>query len=71
MDRSTKIILLAIACGLWANVALQMTRPAAADNSLAWADLKDTLDVIANSVGGAETHISRISRGVCENKKLC
>ena len=69
-DRSTKIILLAIAAGLWANALVQMTRPAIADNR-AMTDVKDHLSTIAAHTYGADKTLHDIYKGECPNKKLC
>lgn len=56
-DRSTKILLAAIAAGLWLNAATALIRPAVAQDS-------NTLHSIARDV-------SAIAMGVCVNGKLC
>jgi hypothetical protein len=70
IDRSTKAILLLIACGLWANVALLSTKPAVAD-SYALTRINDTLTSIRTLVQNTETNVSNIATGWCQNKKLC
>ncbi len=67
MDRTTKILLAAIALGLWANAGLSVLRPAGAQTNLQLAppayrkgyayDLADAVMAIAN--------------GLCVNNKLC
>lgn len=70
IDRSTKIILIAIAAGLWANVLPSASRPAIAD-SLLWAEIKRHLEGIDVYTQSMDTNIYRIRKGDCENKKLC
>ena len=62
-DRQTKALLLAIAIGLWANVATQWLRPKAL-HAQDTAQIEQTVNEIAGSVG-------RISRGTCTNSKIC
>jgi hypothetical protein len=64
IDRSTKIILLAIACGLWANVAAQLIRPAVADD-VPWATIVDHLNAIESFTSGADKSLYRIRKGEC------
>ena len=62
-DRQTKTLLLAIAVGLWANVATQWLRPKtlhAQDTAI----IEQRVEEIASSVG-------RIARGTCTNGKIC
>ena len=61
VDRTTKALLLAIALGLWMNVVGPWVRPVPIQ-ALAQADI--TLREIAR-------HVSRISRGLCLNGKIC
>jgi hypothetical protein len=65
MDKTTKILLAAIAIGLWANVALPLFRPTAA---LAQSD---ELTTIARSVSLLARDLDRIARGLCQNTRLC
>ncbi len=66
MDRTTKILLGAIALGLFANAAATVIRPAAAQLSN---------DVILRNIGLDVAIISRdieqIAHGECTNGKLC
>lgn len=57
LDRSTKILLAAIAAGLWLNAATTLIRPAAAQDTSA-------LRSIARD-------ITSITTGICANQKLC
>ena len=70
IDRSTKIILTAIALGLWANVAAQITRPAIADSYML-TKINDSLTLIKLIGENTEGHVSNIALGWCSNKKLC
>ncbi|MEJ1157346.1 hypothetical protein [Prosthecomicrobium sp. N25] len=63
MDRSTKLILIAIAAGLWANAAGQYIRPALAQG--------DNLNLMIDPVVIMERTISSIARGLCSNPKIC
>jgi hypothetical protein len=56
-DRTTKILLLLIALGLWANV---LTPAVSAQNF----SIPPILQEIA-------THVTRISNGTCRNVRLC
>jgi hypothetical protein len=57
MDRTTKILLAAIALGLWANAAATIVRPAFAD--------------VGSSIHNIETMVSNIYKGACPNNKIC
>ena len=57
-DRTTKIILAAIALGLWANVALPLLRPTPA--RAADYEVTEILNAVNN-----------IANGVCVNRKIC
>jgi hypothetical protein len=70
IDRSTKIILVAIAAGLWANVLVNASRPANAD-SFIWRQMNIHLDGINTYTHAMEANIHRIAKGECVNKKLC
>jgi hypothetical protein len=62
MDRTTKILLAAIAIGLWANAGVSALRPATAQGFSPFTDR--LLQEILNSVDG-------IYRGTCNNKIIC
>jgi hypothetical protein len=70
IDRSTKIILIAIAGGLWANALVHAVRPAAADSYIL-TSINDNLDSIKIISTNTETSISNIEMGWCKNSKLC
>ncbi|HXM38264.1 MAG TPA: hypothetical protein VN908_06345 [Gemmatimonadales bacterium] len=62
-DRKTKALLLAIAIGLWANVASQWLRPKVLH-------AQDTANIQA-SVDEIAEYVSKIARGTCTNDKIC
>jgi hypothetical protein len=59
-DRSTKILLAAIAAALWANFAVAVLQPSVA-NSQADAGLLRSID----------SHLGSIYNGTCTNRKIC
>ena len=63
-DKTTKALLLAIAIGLWANVASQWLRPVTAH-----AQSETTLRNI--TLGNIENDLHRIYKGTCLNSKIC
>ena len=75
-DRTTKILMVLIVLGLWANVSVELFHPtaiAAQDNTL--------LTSIDNHLSSIDDHLSdiksnvdsleRITRGTCSNGKIC
>ena len=64
IDRKTKVLLLAIALGLWANVAVQFVLPRDlhAGTSLSQQDAY---------LSNIDANVQRISRGTCSNSKIC
>ena len=69
VDRTTKILLLAIAVGLWMNVASQWLRPVAvhaAVEQLRSSDLSDIERYLRNIDGD----LGRIQRGACINSTI-
>jgi hypothetical protein len=62
MDRTTKILLAAIALGLWANAATTVIKPAIAQFSTS--RMESLLSDIESNTG-------RLGRGTCTNSKLC
>jgi len=62
-DRPTKALLLAIAIGLWANVATQWLQPKIL-HAQDTAGIEERLDEIVS-------HVSRIAHGTCTNGKIC
>lgn len=61
-DRTTKALLLAIALGLWANVALDWVRPVAVQASGSSQ---------ADQLRGIAFDLSNIANGTCVNQKIC
>ena len=57
-DRTTKALLLAIALGLWANMAADWLKPVAVQAQSA-------------QLRNIESDLSRIARGLCLNSKIC
>lgn len=57
-DRTTKALLLAIALGLWANVAGDWLKPVA-------------VQAQSSELSSIESYVSRIARGSCSNSKIC
>jgi hypothetical protein len=77
IDRTTKIILAAIALGLWANASVSVLRPAKAgdrdlllvtDNLLL---VNDNLSRLMKSVATVGVSVFSIELGSCSNKKIC
>jgi hypothetical protein len=65
MDRTTKILLAAIALGLWANAVMSVIRPAAAQvDGLTLSNISGELSSIAKD-------FKDIASGYCNNRKLC
>jgi hypothetical protein len=73
IDRTTKILLAAIAAGLWAHVAVWQLRPAIAQENFGYAlmPLEDTIGCLEIQVGGIKNHIWDIASGGCSNSKIC
>ncbi len=66
-DRTTKILLAAIAIGLWANAGLPMLKTTAA-----YADgNNDLLEKIDNKLGKLIADFEYLAAGNCTNKKIC
>jgi hypothetical protein len=70
MDRTTKLLLAAIAVGLFANAAASVTRPAVADTSFE-SHLSNDVQAIASRLSNLAQEISSIAYGTCKNSKLC
>ena len=86
LDRSTKLLLLAIAVGLWMNVADPwIAAPAQAQSRLELAPLEAALQSIGNRIDGfgmqvgtittrvreIEEDIDALANGSCRNRTLC
>ena len=75
-DRTTKLLLLAIAVGLWMNVASQWLRPvpvhAAVETAQASAfdAIASDVSLISSRLGHIVSDVSFISAGVCLNPKI-
>lgn len=63
MDRTTKLLLAAIAAGLWVNAAGSLVRPAEADFY--------TLRSIDKNIALIQSDINSIYSGNCMNRRLC
>ena len=61
-DRTTKLLLLAIAVGLWANIASQWSPVQAQDRQMRQ---------ILSAVQDIERAVGRIQRGTCINGTIC
>jgi len=57
MDRIAKLLLVAIALGLWANIAIRIVSPAKADDD--------------ETVRQIEQIVDSIAKGTCHNHKIC
>ena len=60
IDRTTKLLLLAIAAGLWMNVASQWLRPIPVH---AAGEVEQTQSI--------ERYVRQIANGLCLNSKIC
>jgi hypothetical protein len=60
MDRTTKILLAAIAIGLWANIAAFFLQP-----------LKANAQGAESILRSIDSHLSSIYNGICINRKIC
>ena len=65
-DRSTKLLLAAIALGLWANAIGNWFQPVTVD-----AQSERFLRSIRSSVQDIESDVNRISNGRCRNSRIC
>jgi hypothetical protein len=61
-EKSTKILLLAIALGLWANALGPLFRPTA---------VKAQNDDIVRQLKKIESNVDSIAGGICLNSKIC
>jgi hypothetical protein len=59
MDRTTKILMMVVAAGLWTNIGVSLLRPSSAK-----ADAEQYPGRIYNSVAA-------IANGACTNRKIC
>jgi hypothetical protein len=63
MDRTTKLLLLLIALGLWVNVAIPFLRP----RIVAAQSIGDIDSLLSN----IESDVHKLARGTCTNTKIC
>jgi len=61
VDRTTKLLLLAIAVGLWMNVATPWLRPVPVHAEVE----------TAQDFGNIERYVRLIANGICINPKIC
>lgn len=59
IDRTTKLLLAAIAFGLWANAFIPILRPSPAN-----ATAESSLESI-------DRNIASLANGICSNRKMC
>lgn len=77
IDRTTKILLGAIAVGLWANLAATQIRPAAANTPLLQSmdstlhSISKNLELIDRLLENTDGNIAALTHGVCTNQKIC
>jgi hypothetical protein len=67
MDRGSKVILAAIAAGLWVNAAMVLIRPAHADDTEVWLG---RIALQAASIA-SDLHTLVVGGPGCSNQKLC
>jgi hypothetical protein len=68
MDRTTKVLLAAVAFGLWANVAVTLLKPVAV-NAQGMPDL--SLSMIQAELSRIGTDLGKIQKGTCLNERIC
>ena len=70
MDRTTKLLLAAIAAGLWANALIPLvnTQSVAAQDMY---DVETILRGIASDLSYIESDLDDIEDGYCSNDKIC
>jgi len=75
IDRTTKLILIAIAGGLWANALIPIMAPKAAhaqdDNSDAITSMASDISDISSDVSDIKSDVSDIAGGTCTNDNIC
>jgi len=67
-DKTTKLILAAIAAGLWANLFMPFLRPIEAVAQYESDSILRKMDV---RVTNLDANVDRLLRGACSNSKLC
>ena len=76
IDRTTKILLAAIAVGLWANLAATQIRPASANTPLLQSmdgtlrSISKNFELIDRMLENMDGNIAA-PHGVCTNQKIC
>jgi len=75
IDRTTKLALIAIAAGLWANALLPVFFPQPAraqdDNSDALQSMASDISDISTAVSDIKDDVSDIANGSCPNDAIC
>ena len=73
IDRTTKALLIAIAVGLWVNVASSWLQPVPvrAEAAAVQGDSDFYASLIYSELGSIQDNLSNISLGVCLNSKIC
>ena len=69
VDKTTKVLLLAIAIGLWANIAAQWTNPVQAQD-IGTTQMVIGLQSIESSVSSINSDLGRIQLGSCANSTI-
>jgi hypothetical protein len=70
----SKIMMILIAGGLWANALATVMRPqfaAAADNSAIFQNMENYLSAISGRMTLLDQRVEEIKMGICSNKKIC
>ena len=65
-DRTTKVLLLAIAVGLWAHLGTEWFRPVVVQAQVGFDDSR-----IVRELRSIQSDVSSIHLGLCLNDKLC
>jgi len=67
-DKTTKLLLTAIAAGLWANLFVPFLRPIEAVAQYEADNILKKMDVRLSNI---DANVDRLQRGACSNGKLC
>jgi hypothetical protein len=67
-DRTTKILLAAIAAGLWVNIFMPLLRSTEANAQYETDHILQMMDVRLSNI---DANIDKLQRGACSNGKLC
>jgi hypothetical protein len=65
LDRTTKLLLGAIAIGIWVNISMVLLKPTAA---VAQAGAASAL---SGQLGAISSYLAAIANGTCKNRKIC